>query len=487
MLQTLKRPVIHYSLCFILLTFLYACLATQVPLNSDAAATLLEAKDIASGNITLQDWYLSTVSFYFTETLPYAILIKLFGWHLSFAYLVPAIMLSTVVFLAAHLIIRHSRHYQLSRVFPLVVFAAPGFFASHMMLVPCIHMGSYVLTLSCWWLVETYEEHRGAWRLALLTFFLTLTLFSDDIVRYVLLLPLVLTALFKVRQHPHLGWIVLCSILSLALTKLLGFGLTLVPSFETPGLPPLNFTSYNAISYNLELFLKGVLAFFGAEFFGYPIFSWHGLSRLFHAGIALAFFGMLYWIARYRHIRDTLSIGSLLGISIILGAYLLSNLPIDLMTTRYLVPVFILGALVLGRHFPLAGWAYGLSACLALLYAATNIGLPKWDYTTTNRNFPLAQALNQHGLNNGYATFWNANLNALVSRAEISPVIIDSSGIRYFDWLAKSNWKKNGGNFLICDSEEQAGLAISHLGEPNKKYVIDGKILLIWEASFNLN
>ncbi|MEA7940801.1 hypothetical protein ONO84_24735, partial [Salmonella enterica subsp. enterica serovar Virginia] len=36
--------------------------------------------DIANGNITLKGWYLSTVTFYFTDLVWFALAIKLFGY-----------------------------------------------------------------------------------------------------------------------------------------------------------------------------------------------------------------------------------------------------------------------------------------------------------------------------------------------------------------------------------------------------------------------
>ena len=483
MAVSLKSRTAWYLLIFLALSVLYSCFATQVPLNSDAASALLEAQDIAAGNILLSGWNLSTVSFYFTEILPYAVLIKVFGWHLSWAYVVPGMLLAAVVVVAAHLIIRKRG---IGGLPPLVIVAAPGFFASNLLLVPCIHMGAYLATLLAWWLVETYEERQGRWRLVLLTLLLGVILFSDDIVRYVLLLPLLAAVLIKVRHNPKLGWIIVSCVAAVLLAKFLALLVKAAGGFTTPGLPPLRFASYAALWQNLELILQGVLAFFDAEFFDQRIFSRGGLSKAFHAAIALGFFGSLYWITRQRRALDTLSIGCLLGAVILLGAYGLSNLPVNLMTTRYLVPVFILGTIVLGRHLLSDGRMVALGSGVALAYAATILAVPRWDYRTPNHNFPLAQVLLKHNLQDGYATFWNASVNAVVSDAEISPVIIDPEGAKPFDWLSKPEWHHNGGSFLICDTEQQVLHAIRQLGVPEHQERVDGKFLLIWKGPVSL-
>jgi len=481
---SLKRSDALYLLGFIALSILYACFATQVPLNSDAASALLEARDAAAGNLLLKGWNLSTVSFYFTEVLPYAVLIKLFGWHLGWAYLVPGMLLAAVVVVAARLIVRKRG---ISGLPPLVIIAAPGFFASNLLLVPCIHMGAYLAALLSWWLVETYEERQGRWRLVLLTLCLGLALFSDDIVRYVLLLPLGAAVLINGRRNPRLWWVIVSCVAAVLLAKLLALLVKALGGFTTPGLPPLRFASYTALWQNLELTLQGVLAFFDAEFFDQQIFSRGGLTKLFHAVVGFGFFGALYWIAKQRRATDTLSLGCLLGTAILLGAYVLSNLPVNLMTTRYLVPVFILGAVVLGRHLLSQGSVVALGSGIALAYAATILAVPKWDYATTNRNFPLAQALLEHNLKDGYATFWNAGINAVVSNAEISPVIIGAEGAKPYNWLSKPVWAHNGGSFLICDTEQQVIHAIHQLGVPEHQETIDGKFLLIWKGPVSLH
>jgi len=484
MYVSLKYRNAWYLLSLIALSVLYACYATQVPLNSDAAAALLEAREVAAGNLLLSGWNLSTVSFYFTEILPYAMLIKLFGWHLGWAYLVPGVLLAAVVVLSAHLIVRKRG---IAGLPPLVVIAAPGFFASNLLLVPCIHMGAYLVTLLCWWLVETYEEHQGNWRLVLLTLLLTLALFSDDIVRYVLLLPMLMAVLLKIRSAPRLGWVIASGLSAVLLSKLLASLVTALGGFTTPGLPSLRFASYPALWQNLELILQGVLAFFDAEFFEQRIFSYHGLRKLFHALVALGFFGSLYWVARQRRALDTLSLGCLLGAAVLLGAYGLSNLPVNLMTTRYLVPVFILGTIVLGRHLLSPGRVVVLGSGMALAYAATILSIPKWDYATPNRNFPLAQMLLERNLRDGYATFWNAGVNAVIANAEISPVIISAEGAKPFDWLSKPAWHHDGGSFLICDTEQEVIHAIRQLGVPEHQEKLAGKFLLIWKGPVSLH
>lgn len=79
MTLNIKKTAI-YIIGFIFLTFFYASISKQILPSSDAVSGLLEGKDIADGNWTLSGWYLSTVSFYFTDIIWYGLASKVF-WY----------------------------------------------------------------------------------------------------------------------------------------------------------------------------------------------------------------------------------------------------------------------------------------------------------------------------------------------------------------------------------------------------------------------
>ncbi|EBA4194238.1 hypothetical protein A0P71_06965, partial [Salmonella enterica] len=51
-------------LVFLIFSYIFTALSYKFIPSSDSMSGILEAADIANGNITLKGWYLSTVTFY---------------------------------------------------------------------------------------------------------------------------------------------------------------------------------------------------------------------------------------------------------------------------------------------------------------------------------------------------------------------------------------------------------------------------------------
>ncbi|HFG4062978.1 TPA: hypothetical protein ACGGM2_002594, partial [Escherichia coli] len=66
-----KLELLYWLATFIVLSIIYSMIAKNIIPNSDVMSSFREARDITEGNIFLSGWDLSTVSFYFTEIIPY--------------------------------------------------------------------------------------------------------------------------------------------------------------------------------------------------------------------------------------------------------------------------------------------------------------------------------------------------------------------------------------------------------------------------------
>ena len=78
----------------------YLRLSKTYPENSDEANILLMASDLAHGNLTLSGWNVSDVPFITTELPEIALLVALFGLHLSTAHIAAALTYTVVVAIA---------------------------------------------------------------------------------------------------------------------------------------------------------------------------------------------------------------------------------------------------------------------------------------------------------------------------------------------------------------------------------------------------
>ena len=139
---------------FSLLTVFYFFYVFRNTIISDPASFFLEAKDIAAGNWALVGWSLSTVNFYFTEMIPFAIAIKLFGPHVSLLWLIPAAYYALVMVLS--LSIARRNKFGMSVLF---VMALPCTFAVFTTIDACIHIGALIIALIT---INSMQRQPGA-------------------------------------------------------------------------------------------------------------------------------------------------------------------------------------------------------------------------------------------------------------------------------------------------------------------------------------
>ena len=141
---------------------LYHFLSLNIyPTNTDGATALLIGKDISDGNILLKGWLLSTVPFYFTEAIFYALAIAFFGYSNVLAFIIPPIMYTCLICLMYLL----STNKKLAISLMVFFFAFPSSMAVTSMLSVCIHMGTYIFVLLCLISMENYVKHEKNHRL----------------------------------------------------------------------------------------------------------------------------------------------------------------------------------------------------------------------------------------------------------------------------------------------------------------------------------
>lgn len=474
-----------YLVAFVVLSGFYMSLAATVPLNSDSVSAVLEAQDILHGNVLLHGWDLSTEPYYVTEILLYVVVAGLAGWHLSFYYLVPAMLMAGMVLLA----------FRLCRVmapsgawFFLALVAAPTAFGVQVMLIPCIHMGAYVGVLACWLLIFAQNQRDRAAIWGVFSALLVLCLASDDIVKYCFVFPVLGAAgvLSVQKRRLEHGWLVACLLVSLGLAHALKTVLAHNGAFHVPGLWTMSFAGQERIGYNLSVLVSGVLHFFGAYFFGKE-FSLHGSgTELVHLAVFLLALWGVVRIARSKTLRlDLFDYAALLCMGIMVGAFTFSQLPIDDASTRYLVFPYVMMALLLARHTVLPATGRALGVAGAAVYAGLSVPAPALHLWQTNRNFPINMELTRLGLTQGFAPYWSAAVNSLPNPVRIAPVEFGAD-IKPFHFLSKRDWYTQGGTFFLCDTPAQAAQAQTRFGPASRVEPVDGHILLVWDKTLTL-
>src|ERR1700727_3968686 len=100
------RARVAFLLVLAILFVAYLRLSRTYPENSDEANILLMARDMAHGNLYLSGWHVSDVPFISTELPEIAVLVRLFGLHLTTAHIAAALTYTLV--LAAALLLSAS-------------------------------------------------------------------------------------------------------------------------------------------------------------------------------------------------------------------------------------------------------------------------------------------------------------------------------------------------------------------------------------------
>lgn len=335
------------TLMFVALSSFYSGIALQFEANSDSASMFLQAIDMARGNVLLKGWDLSTVSFYFTEIVPHAIAVAIFGERNILLYIVPAVLYAALVMLL-YVLMRQKGTIP-SSIVGLAFIAIPSAGMIPIIMIGAIHIGAYVLIAAAYLALGKMEKSGKGGLFAIAIFgLMTLAMFSDGLTLYVGLAPMLLASVI-------MGWInkknfywltALACVSALFAAKALAWLFGVLEAFNTPGSPPPQFVALYDLDKNIILLFEGLMHMFDGHFFGRP------LSSLDTAISALHFLGMLAFIAFLWRCakaliggenRNAVELSLLLACAISVISYTLSTMPINIMTTRYLVPLWILG------------------------------------------------------------------------------------------------------------------------------------------------
>ncbi|HHB1424832.1 TPA: hypothetical protein ACOQZT_000808 [Serratia odorifera] len=476
----IKKPALYLAL-FLLLCFIYLQITAGIIASSDGASGLLEGRDLAAGNILLSGWSLSTVSFYFTDLIWYAAATLLAGYGAWQSALLPSMMLALLSVFSLYLSVKDGK----KKLWPIVIgFAAPGAFAALNTLMPVIHIGTYIYILGCFMLADRYANRGGVSCLIALGLLLAITLFSDNISSYLAVVPLCLSygyAAYQQKSAKHAGVVVMV-ILSSLLAKLIAAGFDALGGFYLPGIPSPTFVNFDDIGNNLYLFTKGLILYFNADIFGKAPTSKQTLFYLINLFGMLMFF--LYLARAAKKIKSLSPLDITLGLAalIMIPAYLISNRPIDVYAVRYLVPVFIFGAIFIARNIEMnAKVSYLLTAVFIIAAAGSWRAEPL-------RNNPdeiinqLKDAIRNNHLQRGYASFWYASSVSIDGDISIAPIEIDQNThkISASRWLSDARWYTRGGDFFIADTPAMAELIKRHYGDPVRVIAVNEKSLLVY-------
>jgi hypothetical protein len=480
--------------------------SATAPITADSANAVLQGHAIASGNVLLHGWTLSRASFLATD-LPFdALAAGLRGAAPGAAHDAAAVVFTLLVLSACFLARGSGRDRARGRdailkvAIPLILLVTPvpGAAAELMLLGP-FHVGTTLLLVLALLVIDGAAERLLG--IAIIWALLSLAVMSDTLAMYVGVGPLVFVYAARLLGRRPLRWpdvgVLVAALLALPTAAALALAVHWLGGFTTIPLQP-GFAGIEDLPRNLALTIEGTLVVFGADFIGQPpgVATLAAVVRL--AGLALV---AITWWRTVRSGRRGEPVGVIaqvlaVGMAVNLAAYLFSNQAIDLRTSRYLVPLFVFGAVLAGRsgadwpwqsslRIPASAAVLAYSAVLAISLAAPAAVSPEAS---------VGAFLEQHHLTYGVSGYWEAGTVTVATggRVRVRAITVDGQGAYPYRWEADDSWYDpstpgNDARFVLRNTAGRHQLdrqSIEHtFGPPSREYRVGTYEVLVWDRN----
>jgi hypothetical protein len=484
------------------LFFVYLLVSRTSPENSDEANILFMASDMLHGNVMLQGWVLSDVSFFTTELPQYALLEHVFGLRAETAHIAAAMTYTLVVMLAAALAAGR-RAYVPAAERPVRAVVTAG-----IMIAPQLGVGVFILLLSVghigtavplmltWLVIDRASPSAAArpsavrlWEAPLVAVLLAWPLVADRLVLVAGVIPLVLVCLVRSGQafgwprrgswRPWLRGGVRGAQRELMLIAAAGAAYGLAAAAEWLLRRSGAFTVLTVV-YKLApvtqwpghawVAFEGWLALFGAR----PGGSWlENVFALLHlAGVALVLVAMYQVARRFLRGADLIDQVLLAAIVVNVGSYIPCTLAsAGVLNAREFAVVLPFGAALAGRALaaPLLAAARagrrgrrtgGIAMAVLAGYLAS-LGYAAIQQPAPPANQQLASWLAAHHLTYGIGGYWQASSVTLDSGSKVTVVAVMPRNFQRYLWECSYSWyfpHVHTATFLVTDSA-QGGLS----------------------------
>jgi len=287
----------------------------------------------------------------------------------------------------------------------------------------------------------------------------------------------------------------------------------------------LTITSFEQIARHLDLFIEGYFFSAGVAFhpgYEYSLPTFYNTSIVSLDGIEMIFrillFGWLFflpWVLLFKigkidsHLLFTLVVFYCFSFTLTLIFYLFSNnLAIAMPAIRYFSLLQVLSTTIsiifistLAKNWGPRIWhLYFVVLVFHSIFSWQHLvadGLTRGESGELrfkkSQFDPLISLLREHDLEYGYASFWNASVNTVLSAGDvrIAGVNINSDGITPFRVLTSEAWYRpsfyRGPTFLILSAQEEKLISdhiLTLLGQPTVIHDVDHFRVLVYD--FNI-
>ena len=490
--------------------------------TSDEANPLLSAYDMTHGNPLLKGWVEPASTFYCVDLLLIGAFTLVLGKSPVILVLVPALIWAVTVWSAAAIAASYCRpDRKTAAVFSVfVVLGLPTVFATipiRLITQAPIHIGSIVYAMWLFVLAAKYlsQQSTSRWTMPLFIVVLTLLSMGDPFSPFFCALPICL-ACFTFRNTRRAYKLLAATIVGVIAGKGLLRIIFLSGGFEVLGMPA-SFVQFSNLPANASLLVQGILGLFGADFFGkavdlaktnnaFAAFLGNGpvvvLARL----PFVALFCAALWAMTRAVLQATLSpiekvepmrVLLFWSIAVVIAANLFSTLPINILTSRYLLPMLVFGAILLAIEIPNTPISKAfITGALVISLVSLVSGYKAVDNKhrfAADEQQQLTDWLKANDLTQGYGQYWSAGIVTVLSggKATVHALAATPDGkLAPFVWISSSAWFRKPDDatkdrFVIVDTRDAEPKitqenVLSTFGQPQAVYNVGPYIVDVY-------
>ncbi|HEY3777869.1 MAG TPA: hypothetical protein VGL35_07410 [Rhizomicrobium sp.] len=483
------------ALAAVLASFFRAfALSGRLVQSSDSAQDFVVAHAVARGNLLLSGWHFPLNNYYFTDTIPYAVLERMLGAQPFLLALEPALIYA--LFVAVALIVCLPRSQPFSQKIEAVailalVFAAPVWIGSwNPLFLSAMHVasavGAFVALGLCARLPEIQTKVASLLCMAAIVVLTAAVVASDPFALVFAFAPALAVLASDAISSRRLIGAFAAMAFGVTIGWLLPHAIALVGGFTIEIDVVGRFVAAPLLVRNLVALLAGVLRVFGILIPESPLTPGSVAllalrCTVFAAAIA----------AVVRTLRKMIGTGRTPLLDRLLCAGILTVLPACAASAqfgkgivahdlwgggppmRYLMPVYLFAAVLTARQIPdmLAFWparARHIASCALLLLAALNLvaggrlsgveAQPRW--IADNQADTAARWLERHGLSQGIGEYWSANLVTALSgdRVQVRSVVQDKGRLIPYIWVEDARWYTRAPQFVLWQEPNKTGV-----------------------------
>ncbi len=492
-------------------------LCSRIDLDADKANHLLQAEDILSGNFFMSDWELTGVTFFTTDLIYYEIGKIFCGVTPKAIYVAVGLMIASVL-IACYFacMIGEEKSLRLKR-----------FLFIALMLIPCrqyifyfrVHTGAIFLCIIAFLLVYSIlkKEELSKRKIYYILLFIVFSFGTIGDMLFVLegIIPIILVCFFKLldiddkEEKKTLYKLIIIAVFAVICAILWDKMFFYIGGANKNNFVEImKFSKLNEWFSRFQSFLSGIMTLCMGNFWGKQVANIWILIRGINFLIMLIAFILIITnlcrlIKQKIEMLDIMSV--LLSCSALMSflAYILTGMS----EVRYITIIPIAGGIVLIRNIDSVINVKNKQICVGLIVILSFlsfIGKIKeisgdMQHTQESDKYELIGFLEEHGLENGYGSFWNASDLTVISENHIKVRHIkadDNNEMQMYKWFAKNEWYSEEAEFVIVDNSKQDGgegddFGVSEVnvknffGDPFERYEVGNYIVLVYDSDLS--